>query len=280
MGFETLQSPGGMDVIEVIISGITGRMGSRVGQLVDREEGMHIVGGTTIPGDRVVGEDICRAIGGEPRGTIITSDLREIIDEGDVIVDFSVPSATLKTLELAVEFGKAMVIGTTGFDEEEERRLEELSTQIPVVRSPNLSMGMNLLFKLVETGVRCLRTSFDMEVIEAHHKAKRDAPSGTAKRLVEIVRQASGLAEKAEIVHGREDTDRLRGRDEIGVHAIRGGDVVGDHTVLFLGEGERLEITHRAQSRDAFARGAITAIRFVAQAEKGQYSMFDVLGIE
>lgn len=266
-------------MIRVIVSGITGRMGSRVGQLVDGEEDMCLVGGTTVPGNRVVGQDVCQAIGGEPRGAIISSDLREIIEQADVIVDFSVPVASLRALELAVEWNKALVVGTTGFNSEQERRFQELAPRIPVVRSPNMSLGMNLLFRVVEICARTLGPSYDMEVIEAHHRGKRDAPSGTARRIVDILCRASGLAEKAEITHGRENADRLRGKNEIGVHAIRGGDVIGNHTVLFLGEGERLEIAHRVQSRDAFARGAIAAIRFVATAPRGLYSMFDVLGL-
>jgi len=193
------------------------------------------------------------------------------------VIDFSSPAATMKLIEESVKVGSALVIGTTGFSEEELLKIDEASKQIPILFSPNMSLGVNLLFKLTEIAAQALDKSYDVEIFEAHHKLKKDAPSGTAKRLIEAVRQMQGLRDAKE-VHGREGLIGERSDNEIGVMTMRAGDIVGEHTVFFTAMGERIELTHRATNRDIFARGAVTAMEFLSDKKNGLYSTYDLLG--
>lgn len=195
----------------------------------------------------------------------------------DGIIDFSLPEATAKLLGIANDAGKPLVIGTTGFSESEKRKIEETSKHIPILLSPNMSLGVNLLFKLTEIAAGILKDDYDIEIFEAHHKFKKDAPSGTAKRLLEIIKNSSPALKKADEIHDRTGKNEARGKNEIGIMAMRGGDIVGDHTVYFAGMGERLELTHRVSSRETLARGAVTAMEFLADKKNGLYNMFDVL---
>jgi 4-hydroxy-tetrahydrodipicolinate reductase len=250
-------------MIKVIISGIEGRMGSLIRKRIDNEKDITCVGGvekkssySSIP---------------------IVTNLEEIIGSGDMVVDFSNPEATLEKLPICRKYKKGMVIGTTGFSEEEKDRFVEAGKIIPIVLSPNMSIGVNLLYKLVEVATHVLKDKVDIEIIEKHHKLKKDAPSGTAVALGEVISKVlkKDLLELSK--YGRYGKDTQRG-NEIGFHSVRGGSIVGEHEILFIGENEIIEITHKANSREVFVDGAITAIKFLATKQNGFYQMKDVLG--
>ena len=210
--------------------------------------------------------------------TDMGDDLRAAVPLADAVVDFSSHQATRALIEAAVEFGKPLVIGTTGHSPEEKAELLRLAAQVPCVWTGNFSIGVNLLFALTRKAARALGDEFDVEVVEMHHRMKKDAPSGTATRLLEIILEERKL-DRAALRHGREGITGERSRTEVGVHALRGGDVVGDHTVIFAGIGERLELTHRAGDRAVFARGALRAAQWVVTRKPGVYDMQDVLGL-
>ncbi|MDW7979199.1 MAG: 4-hydroxy-tetrahydrodipicolinate reductase [Verrucomicrobiales bacterium] len=206
-------------------------------------------------------------------------DLAAHITRGDVVVDFSVHTATVPILECCAAHGKPAVVGTTGHSEAERKRIKELTQRIPVVLAPNFSAGVNALFWLVRKAAEILGPDFDLEIVEMHHRLKKDAPSGTAKALAEILAETRGLNLEAAARHGRVGIVGERPKAEIGIHAVRGGDIVGTHTVIFAGNGERLELTHHATSRDTFAHGALRAARWVIGKSPGLYDMRDVLGL-
>jgi 4-hydroxy-tetrahydrodipicolinate reductase len=206
-------------------------------------------------------------------------DLAKEIGACDVVVDFSHPSATDEICRVCLGAGKPLVIGTTGHSNEERALLERTSKSLPVVFSPNFSVGVNALFWLTRKASEMLGKDFDLEIVETHHRLKKDAPSGTAKRLAEILCEVRNLDYAKNVAHGREGLIGERSATEIGIHSIRGGDVVGDHTVAFVGRGERLELTHKASSRETFAAGALRAARWIVGHPPGLYSMEDVLGL-
>jgi 4-hydroxy-tetrahydrodipicolinate reductase len=210
--------------------------------------------------------------------TDIGDDLRAAIEPVDVVVDFSSPQATRGLLELAAAAAKPVVIGTTGHSPAEKAALQKLAAGVPCVWSSNFSVGVNVLFALTRRAARALGEGYDTEVIEMHHRMKRDSPSGTAERLLEIILEERRL-ERSALRHGRSGMVGPRASSEVGVHSLRGGDVVGDHTVLFAGTGERLELTHRASDRAVFAHGALRAAQWVAGQRPGVYDMQDVLGL-
>ncbi len=203
----------------------------------------------------------------------------EKLSEADVIIDFSSPAATLELLKHALPSNTPVVIGTTGFSQEEMHELEKASQVIPLLLSPNMSLGVNLLFKLTEIASQALSVDYDPEVVEAHHRLKKDSPSGTAVKLIDVIRENLSGLNNPQIVHGREGLVGERSKNEIGVHSMRGGSVIGDHTVSFIGMDDVIELTHRAGSRDIFAQGAVRAAEFIAGKEPGFYSMYDVLGL-
>lgn len=264
-------------MIKVIVVGACGRMGSTLTRLIYSSWDIKLAGATEAPGHPNLGRDVGDVNGLGSVGIPIVYDLAKIIDQGDVIVDFTSPVATLKNLELAVLSHKAMVIGTTGFSIEQIDRLQALAAQIPCVMSPNMSLGVNLLFKLVQEVATILGEGYDVEIIETHHRMKKDAPSGTAKRIAEIVAETLGWDLESAAVHGREGIVGERKRQEIGIHSVRAGDIVGDHQVIFSNVGERIELIHRAHSRETFAQGALPAIRYVVKAPNGLHDMRDVL---
>ncbi len=196
----------------------------------------------------------------------------------DGVIDFSAPEATLSLIDAAVKVKKPVVIGTTGLSEGQKTAIKKASETIPVIFSPNMAVGVNLLFKLTEIAAKTLKDRYDIEIFEAHHKHKKDAPSGTAKRLLEIVKSSSSELKDFHSVDGRSGIIGERSNDEIGMMVLRGGDIVGEHTVFFIGEGERIELTHRATSRNNFAMGAVLSMEFLLRQPPGMYSMFDVLG--
>lgn len=231
-----------------------------------------------------MGKAICSIAGEHDCEISFTVDLGDNpadgIDSCDVVIDFSLREATLPLAKLSAQVGKPMVIGTTGHQADEKNEIEALSKQIPMVWAGNFSTGVNLLFYLTEQAARVLDSSsnFDAEVIEMHHRLKKDAPSGTADRLLEILKSSRNLT-NSQIAHGRDGIVGERPADEIGSHALRGGDVVGDHTIMFAGMGERIELTHRATDRKIFAAGALKAAKWVFGQPPSLYSMQDVLGL-
>ncbi len=265
--------------VKLIVCGAAGRMGRRIINCAGSEPDLKVVGAVDRPGHPDLGRDAGELSGVGRIGCPLTDSLAGVIGEGDVVIDFSAPPAALENAAAAAAARKSLVGGITGLGPEGERKLKETAVGIACVFSPNMSVGINLLFRLVGEAAEALGDAYDIEIVEAHHRMKKDAPSGTAKKIAEIAASAlrRDLAESA--VYGREGMVGERTREEIGIHAVRAGDIVGEHTVIFSTPGERLELVHRAHSRDTFARGALRAARFAAAAGPGFYSMRDVLGI-
>ncbi len=241
--------------------------------------GLRLTAALERPGHPEVGRDAGELICHPPLGIQVGDDLKGALDEVDVLIDFTRPEATLEYVKLCREAGKGMVVGTTGFSDAQRERLKAAASHIPMVVAPNMSLGVNLCFKLIALAARALGEGFDVEVIEAHHRHKEDAPSGTALRMGEVVAEALGLDLKAHAVFSRRGFTGPRPSKAIGFSAVRAGDIVGEHTVMFAGAGERVEITHRASSRRTFARGAMRAADWVADRAPGLYGMEDVLGL-
>jgi 4-hydroxy-tetrahydrodipicolinate reductase len=258
-------------MIKAIVCGVAGRMGSRIVDLLKETDGISLLGGVEGKGSYAVGTHIGEAP--------CVDDLSKLIERGDVVIDFSIPQATLEHLQIASSRRKPLVIGTTGFSEEEKKKIQAASKEIPVCFSPNMSIGVNVMFKIVAEAARLLGKDYDVEVIEAHHRTKKDAPSGTAMKIAEILLEAL-RRNKKDLRYHREGLIGERKAEEIGIQTIRGGDIVGDHTVLFAGLGERLEISHRATNRDNFARGAVIAAKWIFGKSPGLYDMQDVLGLK
>ena len=256
-------------MIRIAITGAAGRMGRTVAEAVRDADDMVLGAALEHPDSDAIGDAI--------DGVTIARELGR--NDFDVLVDFSVPAATLGVLQACVRHGKGMVIGTTGFDEDGTRRIAQAAEHIPIVMTPNMSVGVNVTFKLIEAAARALGADSDVEVFEAHHRHKIDAPSGTAVRIGEILARVLDRDLSSDAVYGREGITGERDARTIGFHSLRGGDIVGEHTVTFAGPGERLEITHRAHSRMNFAMGALRAARFVAGRESGLFDVADVLGI-
>jgi len=247
--------------IKLVISGCCGRMGRGIATLALQDGAFTIGAALEAAGHEALGRDLGLALG-QPAdlGVTVVADARSAIAQGDVVVEFTAPEVTVAHVQLARELAKPMVIGTTGLSDAQVETVRLASGAIPVVLSPNMSLGVNVLFELARAAAERLGPGFDVEVVESHHRQKRDAPSGTAKRLVEALASA-----------------RKQLPGNIPVHAIRAGDIVGDHTVILAGPSERLELTHRAHAREAFARGALRAARFVIGKKPGLYDMSHVL---
>jgi len=267
-------------MIKAIITGVCGRMGSRIFSLMREDEEIEVVGGVEKKGHPSIGKDIGELFGYGFLGAKVEDDLNKIIKNGDVVVDFTNAEASLDHLRIVAENGKAIVIGSTGFSEEQKRVINEFGSRVRCLVSPNMSIGVNLVFKLVKDVASILGDEYDVEIVEIHHRFKKDAPSGTAMRIAEIIAREL-QREIGEVgVYGRKGITGERGKREIGVMALRAGDVVGEHTVIFGGMGERIEITHRAHSRDNFARGAIKAAKWIVKQKNGIYDMMDLLGLK
>lgn len=264
---------------KIAVCGIAGRMGQRLAHLVLESEDLELVGATEREDHEVVGRDAGEAIGVPELGLVVTSGLEPVVDMADVAIAFTTPDATLRDAGICAAAGTSMVVGTTGMSDEQLDRFSETVAPITCVFAPNFSTAMNVLFELVERAARVLGEDYDVEVVESHHRFKVDAPSGSALRLAE--RAAAGHDKKAAdvLVHGRHGKPGERTRQEIGMHALRLGDVAGDHAVFFGAPGEFLELRHHATSRDSFALGALRAARFAATTDVGLYDMGDVLGL-
>ena len=244
-----------MKPVRVLLVGAKGRMGQAIAAAAE-------AAGAVIVAGLDQGDDLAKEIGA-----------------CDAVVDFSHASATDANCRACLGAGKPLVIGTTGHSNEERALLEKAAKSLPIILSPNFSLGVNALFWLTRKAAEMLGQDFDLEIVETHHRLKKDAPSGTAKRMAEILCEVRNLDYAKNVVHGREGLVGERSVAEIGVHSIRGGDVVGDHTVMFAGRGERLELTHKASSRDTFAAGALRAAKWIVGRSPGLYSMEDVLGL-
>ena len=266
-------------MVKVVIIGAAGRMGQALVRGARRLESVLVAGAVERADCPALGKDAGLLAGEGEMGIAIVSDLSATAAKGDVLIDFSFHAAVPTNVRAAVELRKAMVIGTTGLTPEEKAVLVEAAKRIPIVHAPNMSLGGNLLFSLVREAARVLGQDYDCEIVEVHHRFKKDAPSGTALRLAEKAAEGRGQDLKAVAVYGREGITGERPRGQIGIHALRCGDVVGDHTVEFSTLGERVQLTHRATSRDCLATGALKAAEWVAGRAPGLYDMQDVLGV-
>ncbi len=269
-----------MDTIRTLVAGAAGRMGQRIIAALEGQEGITLAGACERGGHPLLGQDAGVVAGVGAKRVPIEAPLDGMIARGDVLVDFTSPEASLAHVELAVSSGVAVVLGTTGVGTAEQAALERAARKIPIVFAPNMSVGVNLLFKVLADVAPVLGDAYDVEILEAHHRFKKDAPSGTAKKMAQVVAEALRRDLGKVAVQGRCGMVGERRPEEIGILALRGGDIVGEHTVTFAGLGERIEITHRAHSRDTFARGAVRAARWVVGRVPGLYDMMDVLGLK
>ena len=265
--------------IKIGVIGAGGRMGRMLIEAVNDNPQTTLNAAIERQGSSLVGADAGEVAAIGHLNVQIVDDLQAVVDDIDVLIDFSLPDATEKNMQVCAEHNVAMVIGTTGFNEQQEQVLEKASEKIAIVYAGNYSTGVNLSLKLLEMAAKVFGTEADVEVIEAHHKHKIDAPSGTAYMMAEAVADARGQNLKDVAVYGREGQTGEREAGTIGIHAIRGGEIIGDHTVMFIADGEVVEITHRARARMTFAAGAVRAATWVIQQEVGQYNMQDVLGL-
>lgn len=267
------------NITRIAITGAAGRMGRTLIEACDITEGVQVTAAIERPGSTFVGVDAGEMAGLGKLGVKIVDGIEAVLADFDVLIDFTIPAATLANLAVCEANGKSMVIGTTGFSDEEKARLQAASEKISIVFAPNMSVGVNLCLKLLQMAASVLQDDVDIEVIEAHHRHKIDAPSGTALRMGEVIAETLGRDLKECAVYGREGITGARDRKTIGFETIRAGDIVGDHTVLFAAEGERVEITHKASSRMTFAKGAVRAADWLSQHEQGLFDMQDVLGL-
>lgn len=266
--------------MRIAVSGAAGRMGKRVLALAHEHPEIEISGALEAPGHPALGDDAGENAGLGRIGIPIESDLSRVLDACDVLVEFSSPAASVEHVKAAADTGKAVVVGTTGLSDDQRKEMEQVAVRTRCLIAPNMSMGVNLLFKLVDSVARALGDSYDVEIVEAHHKMKKDAPSGTANKLAEIIAGALNRNLGSVGVYGRHGIIGERKPEEIGVAALRGGDIVGEHTVMFVTNGERIELIHRAHSRNAFAKGAVQAALWLVSQPNGLYDMQDVLGLK
>jgi 4-hydroxy-tetrahydrodipicolinate reductase len=263
----------------IAIAGASGRMGRMLIEAVHHAEDCRLAGALDMAGSPAVGSD-ATAFLGHASGVTITADLDAGLRHARTLIDFTRPEGTMAHLKACRERGVAMVIGTTGFTEAQKDEIAAAARDIPILLSPNMSVGVNVTLKLLELAARALASGYDIEIIEAHHRHKVDAPSGTALKMGEVIAAAQGRALKDCAVYERHGHTGERRDGTIGFATIRGGDIVGDHTVLFAGTGERIEITHKSASRVTYAQGSLRAVRYLAGRKNGLYDMFDVLGLK
>ncbi len=266
-------------MIRVGVAGIAGRMGSRIAQLLAEAEGMELVGGWERPEHALTGAPVRQIVPSAPEELLIVADPEKVITQASVVIDFTSPEASLAHCQLCAAHRIPMVIGTTGLSAEQIETIRSAGATIPLVMSPNMSVGVNVLFEVVALATKLLGAEFDVEIVEAHHRFKKDAPSGTAIKLGQVVAEARGMSWGDVATFSRHGLIGDRRKAEIGIQTVRAGDIVGEHTVIFGSLGERIEITHRAHSRDNFARGALRAAQWVVGRLPGVYDMHDVLGL-
>jgi 4-hydroxy-tetrahydrodipicolinate reductase len=267
-----------MTPLRVCVAGAAGRMGRALMEAIAATPELRLSGALEAAESDFIGRDAGELVS-SPNGIRISADAPTALGDGDVLIDFTRPEPTLAHLELCARVGVKAVIGTTGFSAAQKDSIRRAASNVSIVFAPNMSVGVNVTFKLIELAAQVLREGYDIEVIEAHHRHKVDAPSGTAVRIGEILAKALNRDLEQDAVYGRHGVTGERKPSTIGFATIRGGDIVGDHTALFAGIGERIEITHRASSRATFAHGALRAARFLADKQRGLFDMQDVLGL-
>ncbi|WP_438970646.1 4-hydroxy-tetrahydrodipicolinate reductase [Methylophaga sp.] len=264
---------------KIAINGAAGRMGRCLIQAVNQTEGLELSAAIDRAESSLLGADAGELAGVGMLGVAISADVAKATQDSDIIIDFTLPEVTMALLPHCVANNCRPVIGTTGFDDDQKQAIEEAAEKVAIILAPNMSVGVNLSLKLLDIAARVLGDDVDIEIVEAHHRHKVDAPSGTALRMGEVVADALGRDLKQCAVYGREGRTGERNRDTIGFATVRAGDIVGDHTVMFAAEGERVEITHKASSRMTFAFGAMRASSWVMQHDNGLFDMQDVLGL-
>lgn len=267
-------------MIKVAVCGAAGRMGQRIINSIIESEGVQFCGALERPGHPAIGQDAALLAGCGKSDVHITDSLNAVVAACDVLIDFTTPKVSLKNLEMCALHKKAIVIGSTGFTPEERTFAAELTKDIPAVLAPNMSVGVNVCFKILKDIASTLGDDFDVEIVELHHKLKKDAPSGTAVRMGEVVAEALGRDYNKVANCHREGIIGERTKEEIGMQTVRGGDIIGEHTVYFIGMGERIELSHRAMTRDMFSRGSVRAAKWVVGKTPGLYDMQDVLGLK
>ena len=264
---------------KIAIAGASGRMGQMLIEAVRADAECVLSGALDMASSPAIGTD-AGAYSGQATGVLITSDVRQGLQSSQVLIDFTRPEGTMEHLKVCRELGVAAVIGTTGFTEAQKLEIATIAQDIAIMMAPNMSVGVNVTLKLLEMAAKALSTGYDIEIIEAHHRHKVDAPSGTALKMGEVIADALGRDLKECAVYAREGVTGERDPSSIGFATIRGGDIVGDHTVLFAGIGERIEISHKSSSRATYAQGSLRAVRFLATQKTGLFDMFDVLGLK
>ena len=262
----------------VAVAGASGRMGRMLIEAVRNAPDCRLAGALDVAASPAIGSD-AGAFLGFASGVAIAADLRAGLQDAQVLIDFTRPEGTMAHLAVCRELGVQAVIGTTGFSDAQKVEIAEIAKDIAIVMAPNMSVGVNVTFKLLEMAAKALSTGYDIEIVEAHHRHKIDAPSGTALKMGEVIADALGRDLKECAVYGREGVTGERDPSTIGFATVRGGDIVGDHTVLFAGTGERIEIAHKSSSRANYAQGSLRAVRFLADQRAGLFDMFDVLGL-
>jgi 4-hydroxy-tetrahydrodipicolinate reductase len=270
--------PQGQPVHKVAVAGASGRMGHMLIEAIRASGDCRLVGALDIASSPAIGNDAAAFLG-LACGVPVSSDMRTALANAQVLIDFTRPEGTLAHLKACRELGVNAVIGTTGLSDQDKAQIADAARDIAIMLAPNMSVGVNVTMKLIEMAAKALATGYDIEIIEAHHRHKVDAPSGTALKMGEVIAQAIGRDLKECAVYAREGVTGPRDASTIGFSAIRGGDIVGDHTVLFAGTGERIEITHKSASRSTYAEGSLRAVRFLAGRKSGLFDMFDVLNL-
>ena len=268
-----------MSSMKIAVAGASGRMGKMLIEAIAKAPDAELAGALDVAGSPALGNDAAAFLG-QPAGVAIESDLARGLDGARVLIDFTRPEGTLQHLAYCAQHGIAMVIGTTGFDDAGKAAIRAAAEKTAIVFAPNMSVGVNVTLKLLEMAAKSFAEGYDIEIIEAHHRHKVDAPSGTALKMGEVIADALGRDLKQCAVYGREGVTGERDPSTIGFATIRGGDIVGDHTVLFAGDGERIEISHKSGSRVTYAHGALRAARFLADKTTGLYDMQDVLALK
>jgi 4-hydroxy-tetrahydrodipicolinate reductase len=267
-----------MTQLNIAVAGASGRMGRMLIEAIRNAADMRLAGALDVAGSPALGLDAAAFLGA-PAGVAIESDLEKSLTDAGFLIDFTRPEGTLKHLDYCATHGIKMIIGTTGFDEAGKAAIAAAAQKTAIVFAPNMSVGVNVTMKLLELAAKSFSEGYDIEIIEAHHRHKVDAPSGTALKMGEVIAGALGRDLKDVAVYAREGVTGEREPSTIGFSTIRGGDIVGDHTVLFAGTGERIEITHKSASRVTYAHGSLRAARFLADKQSGLYDMQDVLGL-
>lgn len=262
----------------IAVAGATGRMGHMLIEAIGQAPDCHLAGALDIATSAAIGQD-ASAWTGQASGVRVTADVPQGLQGCQFLIDFTRPEGTLAHLQACRALGVKAVIGTTGFTEAQKAEIADIAKDIAIVMAPNMSVGVNVTLKLLQMAAQALSTGYDIEIIEAHHRHKVDAPSGTALKMGEVIAEALGRDLKDCAVYAREGVTGERDPSSIGFATIRGGDIVGDHTVLFAGTGERIEVTHKSSSRATYAQGSLRAVRFLATQERGLFDMFDVLGL-